>query len=170
MLSAFSMRRSVNMALFSKKEIEALQCENDSLKEKIISLETRLSAKDKLILEYKTMIDEFEQQTERLNSEVKKYKCTAADTFSSHQVKKLHQQYNDYISELEEKIYSSQTHPHNERGAGRKYKATSEQRDYIVSLFSQGISQNKIARMMTEQTGGKWNKTTIRNIIISAKN
>ena len=90
--------------------------------------------------------------------------------YSSHQVKRICQLYNDYISELEEEIAALQTRPHNERGAGRKHKATPEQREYIISLFSQGISQNKIARMMTEQTGSQWNKTTIRNMIIAEKN
>jgi predicted nucleic acid-binding Zn-ribbon protein len=123
------------MALFNSKEFEALQAENAELKEKITSLETRLS-----------------------------------DSFSSHKVKKVCQLYDDQIAKFEEEIAALQNRPHNERGAGRKHKATPEQRDYIVSLFSQGVSQHQIARMMTERTGGKWNKTTVRNIIIAAKN
>ena len=93
-----------------------------------------------------------------------------SDSISSHQVKKIRDIYNKYLDELEEEIAALKNRPHNERGAGRKHKATPEQREYIISLFSQGISQNKIARMMTEQTGGTWNKTTIRNIIIAGKN
>ena len=151
------------MALFNKKEFESLQAENAELKDKIILLEARLSARDKKLSECNDTI-------EQLNAEIKKYKVQLTDTFSSHQVKNLQQQFNKYISELENEIAALKNRPHNERGAGRKHKATSEQRNYILSLFEQGISQYKIARMMTEQTGGKWNKTTVRNIIIAANN
>jgi len=47
----------------------------------------------------------------------------------------------------------------NERGARRKHRATPEQREHIISLSYQGVSQNKIADIMTNQTGEKWNKT-----------
>ena len=104
---------------------------------------------------------------------IKDLEIPSTKTFSSHQVKKLCQLYNDYITELEEEIAVLKSNlpyrPHNERGAGRKHKATTEQRKYILSLYEQGVSQHQIARMMTERTGGKWNKTTIRNIIIAAK-
>jgi hypothetical protein len=123
------------MVLFNSKEFETLQAENAVLKEKNISLETRLS-----------------------------------DSFSSHKVKKVCKLYDDRIAKLEEELAALQNRPHNERGAGRKHKATPEQRAYIISLCSQGISQHQIARIMTERTGGKWNKTTVRNIIIAAKN
>ena len=158
------------MALFNNKEHEALQAENAMLKEKIISFETRLSVKDKNLSECRATIDELEERIERLNAEIEKNKSKPSDTYSSNQVKRICQEYNDYISQLEEDISTLKIRPHNERGAGRKRKATPEQREHILSLFSSGISQNKIARMMTEQTGSQWNKTTIRNIIIAEKN
>ena len=157
------------MALFSNKELEALQSENRSLKDKVATFETRLSAKDKALSEYKTHVGELEGKIERLKSEIEKNKTELSKSFSSHKVEKLREYYEKYIDELEEQLAAPQTRIHNERGAGRKHKATPKQREYIISLFSQGVSQYKIARMMTEQTGGKWNKTTVRNIIIAGK-
>ena len=90
------------------------------------------------------------------------------DSFSIDCMKNLHEQYVKRIKE--ERITILQIRPHNERGAGRKHRATSEQREYIISLSYQGISQNKIAGIISNQTGEKWNRTTIRNIIIVAKN
>jgi len=139
------------MPIFNNKEIEALQAENTALKDKITTFEVRLSARDK-------KISECDKTIERLNGEIEKYQAKLSATFSSHEVNKL-----------QEEIAALKKRPRNERGAGRKPKATPEQRDYIISLFSQGISQNKIAKIMTEQTGDQWNKTTIRNMIISAK-
>ena len=85
-------------------------------------------------------------------------------------MKKFHEGYDKEIDKLEKEIATLKTRTHNERGAGRKHRATPEQREYIISLSTQGVSQNKIAGIMTNQTGAKWNKTTIRNIIITAKN
>jgi predicted nucleic acid-binding Zn-ribbon protein len=151
------------MALFNNKELEALQTENTELKDKIATLEVRLSTREKALSEHKQTID-------KLTAEAEKYKAELSNSFPSHRVEKVKQYYEDIISKLEDEVAVLQARPHNERGAGRKHRATPEQRDCILSLFSSGISQNQIARMMTEQTGGKWNKTTVRNIIISAKN
>jgi chromosome segregation ATPase len=150
------------MALFNKKEVEALQAENAKLNDKIILLEARLSARDTALREYRDMV-------EKLTAEVEGYKTKMTKNYASRQIKNLQQHYDHSIDKLQEEIVALKIRPHNERGAGRKHKATPEQRDYIVSLFSSGISQNKIARMMSEQTNDKWNKTTIRNIIISSK-
>ena len=150
------------MALFNNKEIETVQTENAELKNKILTLEVRLSAKNKILSENKI-------ELEKLTAELEKCKTELSNSFPSHRVEKVRQYYDDYISKLEKQVTILQTRPHNERGAGRKHKATQEQREYIISLFSQGISQNRIARIMTEQTGDKWNKTTIRNIVIAAR-
>ena len=91
-------------------------------------------------------------------------------SYSSHTVKRICLEYEKYIAELEDEIEAIRANRlHNERGAGRKPKATPEQREYILSLASQGISHYQIARIMTKQTGGKWNKTTIRNMVIASK-
>ena len=129
------------MALFNNKEIESLQAENAELRDKIVHLE----------------------------NEIEKYKSRLAKYISPEKFKKHFQSLSNYATDLEEQIAILETRPHNERGAGRKHKATPEQREHILSLFSSGVSHNKIARMMTEQTGGKWNKTTVRNIIIASK-
>ena len=150
------------MALFNKKELEILQAENTALKAENHSLITQLNVKSITLIEANHII-------EKLSAEVERFKSKRSKNLSSHQVENTHQNYINKIAELEKEIETLKIRPHNERGAGRKHKATPEQSDYIISLFSQGISQNKIAKMMTEQTGGKWNKTTIRNIIIRAK-
>ena len=134
--------RSVSMALFNNKEIESLQAENMELKNKIV----------------------------HLKNEIMKYESRLAKYISPEHFKKHFQSLSNYATDLEEQIAALETRPHNERGAGRKHKATSEQREHILSLFSSGVSQNKIARIITEQTGEKWNKTTVRNIIIASKN
>jgi chromosome segregation ATPase len=150
------------MALFNKKEAEALQAENAKLNDKIILLEARLSARDTALREYRDMV-------EKLTAEIEGYKTKMTKNYASRQIKNLQQQYDHSIDKLQGEIASLKIRPHNERGAGRRHKATREQRDYIIALFSSGINQNKIARIMSEQTNDKWNKTTIRNIIISSK-
>ena len=106
----------------------------------------------------------------RLFNEVE-FDARPQQSFSSHILKRICLEYEKYIAELEEEIAALQSdRPHNERGAGRKPKAMPEQREYILSLAAQGISHYQIARMMTAQTGGKWNKTTIRNMVIASGN
>ena len=151
------------MALFNNKEFETLQTENTELKAEVSSLRIQLNMNGINLIEANQMIEKLSAEVERFNSKRLK-------NISSHQVENACQNYINKISKLEKEIDALQNRPHNERGAGRKHKATPEQSDYIISLFSQGISQNKIAKIMTEQTGDKWNKTTIRNIIIRSKN
>ena len=156
------------MALFSKKEFEILQAKNEVLESRIAVLEFNISLNDKLLSEREAKIRELENKIELLNIEIKEHENR--QDFSSHHVKKFHEDYDKEIDKLEKEISTLKTRPHNERGAGRKHRATPEQREYIISLSAQGVSQNKIAGIMMNQTGAKWNKTTIRNIIISAKN
>ena len=130
------------MALFNSKEIESLQAENAELRDKIVHLE----------------------------NEIMEYKSKLAKYISPEHFKKHFQSLSSYATDLEEQIAALENRPHNERGAGRKHKATPEQREHILSLFSSGVSQNKIARILSEQTGVRWNKTTVRNIIIASKN
>jgi uncharacterized coiled-coil protein SlyX len=195
------------LPFFNYKELEALQTENAELKEKIQTLEVRLSTKDKALSEcqrklndiapqpdnavFEDKIASFEKQLSskdkalseskkmiaELTAEVKELKNRLENMLSEERIKQVCDFYgeqiselNDAVSKLEEENASLKTRPHNERGAGRKHKATPEQREQILLLSSQGINHNRIARMMTEQTGGKWNKTTIRNIVIAAKN
>ena len=115
-------------------------------------------------------LEALQAENAEFEDKVAELEARLSNSLSSAHVKMMYQKFNDYITELEEEIAVLKNRPHNERGAGRKHKATPEQREHIISLFSSGISQNKIARMMTEQTGDQWNKTTIRNIIIAGKN
>jgi len=157
------------MAFFNNKEFEALQAENDKLKDRIALLEVRLSAKDKAIIEMRSQIDELEIQNEEYIAAIDKLEIAASDKISFHEVEKIRREYLSKISALEEQRSALRIRPHNERGAGRKYKATPEQVEYILSLSADGHSQVKIAKILTEQSGEKWNKSTVRNIIISAK-
>ena len=101
----------------------------------------------------------------------KEFDARPQQSYSSHTVKRICLEYEKYIAELEEEIATIKANrSHNERGAGRKPKATPEQREHILSLASQGISHYQIARMITAQTSDKWNKTTIRNMIIASEN
>jgi predicted nucleic acid-binding Zn-ribbon protein len=172
-IQTFEVRLSVKDKALSEHQSKlndiTLQPDNAVLEEKIVSLEKQLSTKNKALSESKKMIKD-------LSVEVEELKTKLANMLSDEKIKQVCDFYgeeisklNDAVSKLEEENASLKTRPHNERGAGRKYKATPEQREQILLLSSQGINHNQIARMMTEQTGGKWNKTTIRNIVISAR-
>lgn len=158
------------MALWNnKQDFESLQTENEQLQEKLSSLEIRLSVKEKGLAEKQKRIAELEQQVGDLETSLEKHKPTTSPNLFSHEIESLRQQHSLEIAKLEQKITALQIRPHNERGAGRKQKATPEQRDFILSLFSQGVSQVKIAKILAEQSGEKWNKSTVRNIILSVK-
>ena len=155
------------MALFNNKEFEALQAENTKLNDKITSLETRLSARDRALSEYKDMVEELEKQIEHLKTENKKYKLQLSDSFSSHKVKNVCQLYDEQIAKFEEEIAALQIRPHNERGAGRKRKATPAQTEMILSLVNQGKSYYSIAKILSTEYNEPWNRTTIRNLVIA---
>ena len=157
------------MAFFNNKEFESLQAENNKFKDRIALLEVRLSAKDKAIIEMRSQIDELETLNEEYTATIDKLEIAASNKISFHEVEKIRREYLSKISALEEQRSALRIRPHNERGAGRKYKATPEQVEYILSLSADGHSQVKIAEILTGQTGNKWNKSTVRNIIISAK-
>lgn len=158
------------MALWNnKQDFEFLQSENEQLQEKASSLEIRLSVKEKGLKEKQKRIAKLEQKVNDLTTKLEKYKPTTSPNLFFHDMENLRQQHAIEIAKLEQKISALQIRPHNERGAGRKPKATSTQRDFILSLFAQGVSQVKIAKILTEQSGDKWNKSTVRNIILRAK-
>lgn len=157
------------MGLFNNKELEALQTENDRLRDKITTLEVRLSAKDKAIADMRDEIVNLESQADEYRSVIEKYKTSAANFIPFHEVEKIKRELYGEIQALKSELARPQICTHNERGAGRKRKATQEQVNYILSLHADGCSQMKIAKILTEQSGGKWNKSTVRNIIIAAK-
>ena len=157
------------MALFNNKEIDALQTENDKLKDKIALLEVRLATKDKAVMEMRLQIDELETRNEEYTATIDKLEIAASNKISFHEIEKIRREYLSKISALEQQIAALRIRPHNERGAGRKSKATPKQVEYSLSLSADGHSQIKIAEILTGQTGDKWNKSTVRNIIISAK-
>lgn len=159
------------MALIvNKKEFENLETENFALKEKITILETRLSVKDKALTEYRLKIEALQTEIDVLEVELEKRSRDNLEQSFLHQLGELKAKHSTETATLHQKICDLQIHPHNERGAGRKEKATPERKELIIKLFSKGISQNKIARILTEQSGEKWNKTTVRNIIIAKQN
>lgn len=157
------------MAFFNNKEFEALQAENEKLKDKIALLEVRLSAKNKAIVEMRSQIDEMKTQNEEYTAAIDKLKIAASNKISFHEVEKIRQEYLSKISALENRLSATQIRPHNERNAGRKRKAKPEQALQILSLHADGLSHVKIAKILTEQSGDKWNKSTVRNIIIAGK-
>jgi cell division septum initiation protein DivIVA len=59
-----------NMALFNNKEMESLQAENTELKNKITTLEVRLSAKEKALSECKQTIDRLTAEVEECRTEL----------------------------------------------------------------------------------------------------
>jgi len=107
------------MVLFNNKEIDALQTENDKLKDKIALLEVRLSAKDKAIIEMCSQIDELETLNEEYTATIDKLEIAASNKISFHEVEKIRQEYLSKISALEEQLSALRIRPRNERGAGR---------------------------------------------------
>ena len=144
------------MALFNKKELEALQQENTTAKDKIASLETRIAT--------------LRKENTRQNAEIEELKAKLKNSFPSHQVRKVTQDLNNQIIVLEDQLVEFQNRPHNERGAGRKNRATPEQVAYILALSREGKSYNAIAKMLSAEYDTPWNKTTVRNIVLAARN
>jgi hypothetical protein len=68
------------------------------------------------------------------------------------------------LAECELKL-SEIKHTRNERGAGRKRVATKEVMARAMKLRSEGLSQIKIAEMLSEQYGIKIGRTTVGDIV-----
>ena len=73
----------------------------------------------------------------------------------------LTQQYENRLSEIK----NSQSKTHNERGAGRKKKATNEVIARVLQLKSEGISQANIASTVSAEFGLAISRTTVGEIV-----
>ena len=138
------------MPLFNNKELEALQSENRRLQTELEQLQTREDF-------HRTTILSLNQGVEKLRDHLlsQEQDISAKDA---------------EISDLAQRLAAVSTRPYNERGAGRKRKATLEQILLIRSLRMEGKSYGAIARILTEQYGDKWNRATVRNTFIAEKN
>lgn len=154
----------------TKQEVEVLEEEIQNLHGKLSTCELRLKHRDDTISTQRKQMEKLNDDLSAKDKEISVCQGTSKIfvskiEFLSNQIQILQSE----NTQLREQITATPIRPHNERNAGRKHKATSEQVQYILSLFSEGHSQVKIAKILSEQSGDKWNKSTVRNIIISAK-
>ena len=103
------------MAFFNNKEFEALQAENDKLKDRIALLEVRLSTEDKAIIGMRSQIEDMKIQNEEYEATIDKLEIAASNKSSFHEVEKIRQEYLSKIGALEQQIAAMKTRPHNER-------------------------------------------------------
>ena len=144
-------------ALFNNKEFETLQAENQRLLADIERLRSELKISQDREAFYKSTIMTYEQATENFRQRLlsQEQEITEKDA---------------EIAELTRQLATVSARPHNERGAGRKYRATPEQRALILSLKNDGLGYGSIASILSERYGTAWNKTTIRNTVLAEKN
>jgi hypothetical protein len=67
--------------------------------------------------------------------------------------------------EYERKLSGMKPRVHNERGGGRKRVASKEVVDKAIALYSEGLTQLKIAEILSEEYGIKIGRTTIGDIV-----
>jgi len=138
------------MALFSNKELEALQIENKRLRTELERMQCREES-------YKSTISALNQGVEKFREQLLSFQRETENQAAE-------------ITELRRQLANAKKKPHNERGAGRSRKATAEQINFILFLRAEGKSYDYIAHALTEKYGGKWNKTNVRNTVIAEKN
>ena len=138
------------MALFSNKEFEALQVENQRLQSELERLRSREEFNRATIVSLNQGVDNFRDHIFSLETTIRDQTAE--------------------IEDLRRQLAAASIRPHNERGAGRKRKVTAEQATFIRSLRMKGMSYGYIADTLTAKFGEKWNKTTVRNAFIAEKN
>jgi len=170
------------MALFNNKELEALQIENKQLRTELeraregaafsqSNIEALVRGTEKL----REQLLSFEQKNEEQATEIESLHRQLVDAeFKAHNERfqgfeqKMIEQAAE-IKSLRRQLDDAKKKPRNERGAGRSRKTTPEQVDFILSLRTEGKSYSFIANALTEKYGGKWNKTNVRNAIITSE-
>ena len=75
------------------------------------------------------------------------------------------QEYEEQIEQLTSKLSVLENPAHNERGAGRKSKATEENVSEILRLRDEGLSYSQIAGILTENNGEYISKSTVAKIV-----
>ena len=101
----------------------------------------------------KTEISNLQSQIKKLNEQLEK---------SNIETLELKKENKKIKTENASLINFQQEKPHNERGAGRKSRITSEIRQLILDLKSQNFTQAEIAKKLTDSTGEHWSRSTIR--------
>jgi len=143
--------------IFGSKEIEALRVENKRLADKANTLEVQLSVRGRSIDEMRVALRNAEEIADSHEQQIGK-------------LKEIIREKDAEIADLKSRLVEKCIRPCNERGAGRKRKATSEQVQLILSLKMEGKSYRHIASVLSAKYGGNWNKSTVRNAHLSAKN
>ena len=138
------------MAIFNSKEFEALQAENRRLQSELERLRSRAEFNRATIVSLNQGVENFREHILSLQAIIRDK--------------------DDEIEDLNRRLAAASVRPHNERGAGRKQRATPEQAALIHSLRMNGGSYGSIAHALTKQFGGEWNKTTVRNNFMAGKN
>ena len=170
------------MAIFNSKELDTLRIENKRLQTELEQSQYREEMSQSTITSLNQWAEKFREQLlafEKENgeqaAEIKDLRRQlAAAEFEAHNERfqefeqKMIEQAAE-IKSLRRQLDDAKKKPRNERGAGRSRKTTPEQVNFILSLRTEGKSYSFIANALTEKYGGKWNKTNVRNAIITSE-
>lgn len=153
-----------------KQDLEELQVVISKLHKQITAYEAQLETRANQIEHMQKELIDLQNMRNSQDKLIADKEAEIAD-LEARLVNYVHiEKYNQLIERLEKAEYIAKNRLHNERGAGRKPKATEEQGSYILKLYADGHNFNQIAKIMTEKTGSKWNRVTVRNIVIAKNN
>lgn len=112
-----------------------------------------------------TELDREKEYTTKLNRQIDRLRDQLRNTISvvEHE-KQLALVQREYEGKLME-IKNQQKKSHNERGAGRKRKATKEVVQRVMALREEGLSQQAIALTVSDELGISISRTTVGEIV-----
>lgn len=119
----------------------------------------------KTIEQLQVELDREKEYTTRLNRQIDCLRDQLRNTISLAEHEKLLAAVKgDYDAKLTE-IKIQHQKPHNERGAGRKRKATKEMMERVKALHVKGLSQQNIAQAVSDELGISISRTTVGEIV-----
>ncbi len=112
-----------------------------------------------------TELDREKEYTTKLNRQIDRLRDQLRNTISvvehERQLALVQREYETNLTV----IINQQKKPHNERGAGRKRKATKEVIQRVIALRKEGLSQQNIALAVSDELGIAISRTTVGEIV-----
>ena len=156
------------MAFWNRDQIEALQNENKRLEEQAAKYHRELIRyKNSGNTESSLKIQQVEERCSTLQVEVEMQREKLDQSIPLEEHERLIRLLKEQNSGLRKTIENLRNQPrqHNERGAGRKSRITSEHVDFVKQEKKNGRSLSEIARLLSEQGDRSWSKSTIKYIL-----
>ncbi len=132
------------MAIFQNRRTTELEEEIDALNGEIVTLKVKLKISE-------------DKRTELNAQSDKDFETISLYINRTHAL-------NREIDEMKARLNNSAI-PHNARGAGRKSKITADTISQAKALKSEGKSLNEIAKILTEQMGIGFSKSTVKKMM-----